>query len=210
MAAPDPASLENGVIPIGRLEIAQLANNPNFPERGRLDAARQEAANERRRRARPSSSPAPKPAAAAKASRRARRRASPTATGLSAIAYRIGEYAQFKDEHASPGCRRRAIAALDALRTRDADDFTIGLIDAVACAADVLTFYQERMANESYLRTATERVSLQEMAKLIGYRLRPGVAAETWLAFALETPTSAAARPAARARVRSSPASRPR
>jgi hypothetical protein len=36
MAAPDAASLENGVIPIGRLEIAQLANNPNFRERGRL------------------------------------------------------------------------------------------------------------------------------------------------------------------------------
>jgi hypothetical protein len=36
MASPDPASLENGVIPIGRLEIAQLANNPNFRERGRL------------------------------------------------------------------------------------------------------------------------------------------------------------------------------
>ena len=43
----------------------------------------------------------------------------------------------------------------------------------------MLTFYQERIANESYLRTATERVSLQEMGKLIGYRLRPGVAAET-------------------------------
>jgi hypothetical protein len=36
MAAPDAASLENGVIPIGRLEIAQLANNANFRERGRL------------------------------------------------------------------------------------------------------------------------------------------------------------------------------
>jgi hypothetical protein len=35
-AAPDASSLENGVIPIGRLEIAQLASNPNFPERGRL------------------------------------------------------------------------------------------------------------------------------------------------------------------------------
>jgi hypothetical protein len=35
-AAPDASSLENGVISIGRLEIAQLANNPNFPERGRL------------------------------------------------------------------------------------------------------------------------------------------------------------------------------
>ena len=36
MASPDAASLENGVIPIGRLEIAQLANDPNFRERGRL------------------------------------------------------------------------------------------------------------------------------------------------------------------------------
>ena len=36
MAAPDAASLDSGVIPIGRLEIAQLANNPNFRERGRL------------------------------------------------------------------------------------------------------------------------------------------------------------------------------
>ena len=64
-----------------------------------------------------------------------------------------------------------ASSALAALRTRENDDFTIGLLDAVACAADVLTFYQERIANESYLRTAIERVSLQEMAKLIGYRL---------------------------------------
>src|SRR5262249_12794233 len=66
--------------------------------------------------------------------------------------------------------------------------FTVGLIDALAGGADVLTFYQERIANESYLRTAAERVSLQEMGKLVGYRLRPGVAAETWLAFTLETP----------------------
>ena len=109
------------------------------------------------------------------------------APDLSAIAYRIGDYAQFK-ESLPGGLVVIGIRRLAGLRTRDADDFTLGLIDAVACAADVLTFYQERLANESYLRTATERVSLQEMAKLIGYRLRPGVAAETWLAFALETP----------------------
>ncbi|HET6318521.1 MAG TPA: putative baseplate assembly protein, partial [Chloroflexota bacterium] len=107
--------------------------------------------------------------------------------GLSAVAYRIGEYAQFRESMLA-GLSSSKYAQLDRLRTRDADDFTLGLIDAVACAADVLTFYQERLANESYLRTATERVSLQEMAKLIGYRLRPGVAAETRLAFALEAP----------------------
>jgi Baseplate J-like protein len=33
---PDPLPLESGQLPIGRTEIARLANDPNFPERGRL------------------------------------------------------------------------------------------------------------------------------------------------------------------------------
>ena len=103
------------------------------------------------------------------------------------MSYRIGEYADFRASLVA-GLSSAAYPALAGLRTRDADDYTIALLDAFACTADVLTFYQERIANESWLRTATERVSLQEMAKLIGYRLRPGVAAETWLSFALETP----------------------
>lgn len=107
--------------------------------------------------------------------------------GLSAIAYRIGRYPQFRAS-LQAALSSSAFSALSALRTRDGDDFTIGLIDAFACSADVVTFYQERIANESWLRTAVERVSLQEMGKLVGYQLRPGVAAETWLAFALDTP----------------------
>ena len=50
----------------------------------------------------------------------------------------------------------------------------------------MLTFYQERIANESYLRTATERLSVLHLARLIGYELRPGVAASTSLAFTLD------------------------
>ena len=38
-ASPSSTSLDDGVIAIGDLEIAQLANNPNFPERGRLALA---------------------------------------------------------------------------------------------------------------------------------------------------------------------------
>ncbi len=107
--------------------------------------------------------------------------------GLGAISYRIGDQAQFKASLVA-GLTSSHLPALAALRTRAGEDFTPGLIDAFACAADVLTFYQERIANESYLRTATERVSMQELGRLIGYRLKPGVAAETVLAFALETP----------------------
>ena len=105
--------------------------------------------------------------------------------GLSAVAYRIGTHADFRASlHAALSAA--TFGPLSELRARDDADFTIGLIDAFACSADVLTFYQERIANESFLRTAAERLSLQELGKLVGYRLRPGLAAETWLAFALD------------------------
>lgn len=100
--------------------------------------------------------------------------------GLSAIAYRVGTHSRFV---ASMLAR---LAALPALKTRADDDFSIALLDAWATVADVLTFYQERIANESYLRTATERNSLLQLARLIGYRLRPGVAASAYLAFTIE------------------------
>jgi hypothetical protein len=107
--------------------------------------------------------------------------------GLSAVAYRIGTHGQVL---ASLRARlsSKDHPAIERLRTRDGDDFSIALLDAYACMADVLGFYQERLANESYLRTAGERLSLSELARLIGYRLKPGVAAETCLAFTLQEP----------------------
>jgi len=72
------------------------------------------------------------------------------------------------------------------LKTRDPGDFAIALLDAWATVADVLTFYQERIANEGYLRTATERRSILELARLVGYALRPGVAASAYLAYTID------------------------
>jgi hypothetical protein len=105
--------------------------------------------------------------------------------GLSAIAYRVGTYADFKQamQAALSDADRPALAPLT---TRDTDDFALALLDAWAMVADVLTFYQERIANESYLRTATELRSVLELARAIGYELRPGVAANAYLAFTLE------------------------
>jgi predicted phage baseplate assembly protein len=105
--------------------------------------------------------------------------------GLSALVYRAGTHAQFKATMLSrlSGSGPRALAALT---TRDDDDLSIALLDAWATVGDVLTFYQERLANEAYLRTATERLSVRELARLIDYQLNPGVAASTYLAFTLE------------------------
>src|SRR5437868_9107641 len=105
--------------------------------------------------------------------------------GLSALAYRIGTHAQFRDT-LSARLSDASRPALRGLTTRDADDFSLALLDAWATVADVLTFYQERIANESYLRTATEMRSVLELARTIGYELRPGVAANAYLAFTLE------------------------
>ncbi|WP_414569486.1 putative baseplate assembly protein [Nostoc sp. CCY 9925] len=103
--------------------------------------------------------------------------------GLDDIVYRVGTHAEFKN---SLIARLSTNAKLQKLQTRENDDLAIALLDAWATVADVLTFYQERIANESYLRTAKERLSLLNLARLIGYELRPGVAANTYLVFTLE------------------------
>jgi predicted phage baseplate assembly protein len=110
--------------------------------------------------------------------------------GLAALAYRAGTYATFFERMktllplaTSPTTGDRPLAALT---TRNLDDPTIALLDAAAIVGDILTFYQERIANEGFLRTATERRSVLELAREIGYELNPGVAASTVLAFTID------------------------
>lgn len=103
--------------------------------------------------------------------------------GLSTLAYRIGTHSQFKAAMLAELSLRPELAGLT---TRTDDDATVALLDGWASVLDVLTFYQERLANEAFLRTATERRSLLELARAIGYELRPGVAASAYLAFTLD------------------------
>ena len=104
--------------------------------------------------------------------------------GQPTLAWRVGTHARFKRSMLTLLGRD---PVLRGVTTRDDDDPTIALVDAWSAALDVLTFYQERIANEHYLRTATERRSILELARAIGYELAPGVSASTLLAFGLET-----------------------
>jgi hypothetical protein len=104
--------------------------------------------------------------------------------GQSAIAYRTGTWATFKDSMLAR-LSSSDYPALQGLKTRDDDDFSIALLDASAVVLDILTFYQERLANESYLRTATQLYSLTQLCQLIGYQPSPGVSASVYLAFNL-------------------------
>src|SRR5215475_5829488 len=118
--------------------------------------------------------------------------------GLGALSYRVGTHSTFletmkarlssltvqtTDEDGQPAGTVRPLAGLT---TREQDDPSIALLDAWATVADVLSFYQERIANEGYLRTAIERRSVLELARLVGYTLRPGVAATVFLAYTLD------------------------
>ena len=75
---------------------------------------------------------------------------------------------------------------LSKISTQDTEDITIALLDAWSVVGDVLSFYQERIVNEGYIRTATERRSILEITRSIGYELNPGVAASVFLAFTVE------------------------
>lgn len=69
----------------------------------------------------------------------------------------------------------------------DADtDPTIALVDAWATALHVLSFYVERFHGESYLDTATELVSVDGLARMVGYRPTPALSASTWLSFTVD------------------------
>jgi hypothetical protein len=103
--------------------------------------------------------------------------------GLTAIVYRVGTYATFRETMLEQIAQAPELAALT---TREDDDYAVTIVDLWATVADVLTFYQERYANEAFLRTATRRQSIGMLARLIDYGLRPGVAALAWLAFTVE------------------------
>src|ERR1041384_4580721 len=112
---------------------------------------------------------------------------------LPEISYRIGTYSSSLQRlktylllHRNdylPGLRMLSLYA--------DESWAISLLEAWAIVVDILSFYQERIANEGYLRTATELRSIQELVGLIGYEPRPGVAASAYLAFTVrQTPTA--------------------
>jgi hypothetical protein len=119
--------------------------------------------------------------------------------GLDALSYRTGTYATFFEtmvsrlsnlsvdtgEFDSAG-NEITVRPLDRLTTRAQSDPAIALLDAWAIVGDVLTFYDERIAQEGYLRTASERRSVLELARLIGYAPRPGVSATAYLAYTID------------------------
>ena len=95
--------------------------------------------------------------------------------------------ARMRERLAAPGHD----LALRSLAGAATDEPAVALLDAWAVVADTVSFYSERIANEGFLRTAVQRGSLRELARTLGYELRPGVAAQVDLAFTAETAAGA-------------------
>jgi hypothetical protein len=67
-------------------------------------------------------------------------------------------------------------------RARDKDDFGIMLLEMWAYICDSLSFYDEVLANETYLKTSFLRPNLRKLIALLGYLPRPAVGSVVELA----------------------------
>ena len=136
-----------GFVPIHRLEIARVDNDPSLPENGRIDFVMREACDQHGRRtgslrllrgrcssttacATPALPPLPTGSTCTEVS---------SAHAVAAVARGIED---------APNVLRYPLSRL---ATRSTGDPAIAILDAWALVADVLTFYQERIANEGYL-----------------------------------------------------------
>jgi hypothetical protein len=116
-----------------------------------------------------------------------------------ALSYRLGTRSDFLrwmlaqlPQQQIPDGPNAGTRPLANLATHSPRDPAVALLDAFAVVADVLTFYEERIVNEGFLRTAGETRSVMELARAIGYELSPGLAAGAWLAFTVEEAAGAA------------------
>ena len=92
----------------------------------------------------------------------------------------VDSYVTEADQSAPASAPRRIRVHLEG-----PDHWLVALVKSWATVADVLTFYQERIVNEGYLRTARESRSIHELVQTISYHPGPGVAGSAELALTL-------------------------
>ncbi len=96
------------------------------------------------------------------------------------------------------GSFRRALSEFSAQRyrawvERSEADVGVVLMELLAAMADELSYYQDRVAAESTLATATQRVSVLRHARLVDYEPTPATVATTVLQLEVNPPPSGTA-----------------
>lgn len=107
--------------------------------------------------------------------------------GLRQIFFRIGDWVSFRAAMlarlrlAEPaGDQEAPLADAD---LESSSSWITAVIEAWAMVGEILSFYQERIANEGYLGSATESASVSLLYRKVGLPQPPVVSAETALAF---------------------------
>ncbi len=108
--------------------------------------------------------------------------------GLSTIQYRAGDFTGFRDQMllSLPG-----EIELENWKPTSTTDLALQMIEWWAYLADILTFYNQRIANQDYLRTADLDASVNRLIRVLGYRPRPGIGATATLAALVSAKQSA-------------------
>ena len=114
--------------------------------------------------------------------------------GLSQIAFRAGDFNSFREALLTPLLTPPGPEV--SLTTWQSDvgadpsivDLGVMMLEWWAYLCDILTFYNERIANEDYLRTALLPETPPALIRLLGYRPRPAIGATGTLA-ALVSPS---------------------
>jgi hypothetical protein len=60
-------------------------------------------------------------------------------------------------------------------------DAAVMLVEVMSALGDEFAYYQDRVAREAYLETASQRRSLRRHARLVDYNIHDGMGASTWI-----------------------------
>jgi Baseplate J-like protein len=112
---------------------------------------------------------------------------------LPAIVYRAGDYVSFRQAVLTPLTmpgnpapvpieQALSVDGMPVWRTDGAGDLAVMIAEWFAYIGDIVAFYNERIANESYLRTAVLASSVNNLIGVLGYRPRPAIGATGTLA----------------------------
>jgi hypothetical protein len=112
--------------------------------------------------------------------------------GMQQIVFRAGDFNSFRTALLTPLASEVSLTAWNSGRGIDSDpsviDLAVMMVEWFAYLADILTFYNERIANEDYLRTCILPPTPAALVNLLGYTPRPTIGATGFLA-ALLAPT---------------------
>jgi hypothetical protein len=98
------------------------------------------------------------------------------------IDYRIGDYNTFRKVMLGL-IKKNALLGRASVPKSDKKDYGAALVDMWAYLCDILTYYQERIATESFLRTSRLEESIIELLYLVDYLPQRGRSASTLVRF---------------------------